>query len=81
MRNPLDLDLIINDDAMVITRKIIVGICIVCAVGTSHSSMAQKSGSNSTYSRYGSGRRKVTMLVTQETTTRYRRTTSRSAGS
>ena len=26
---------------MVITRKIIVGICIVCAVGTSHSSMAQ----------------------------------------
>ena len=26
---------------MIITRKIIVGVCIVCAVGTSYSSMAQ----------------------------------------
>lgn len=60
---------------MVITWKIIVGICIVCAVGTSHSSMAQ----NRVVTQHTAGtvvEGEVTMLVTQETTTRYRRTTS-----
>ena len=60
---------------MIITRKIIVGICIVCAVGTSHSSTAQ----NRVVTQHTSGtvvEGEVTMLVTQETTTRYRRTTS-----
>ena len=60
---------------MVITRKIIVGICIVCAVGTIHSSMAQ----NRVVTQHTAGtvvEGEVTMLVTQETTTRYRRTTS-----
>ena len=60
---------------MIITRKIIVGICIVCAVGTSHSSMAQ----NRVVTQHTAGtvvEGEVTMLVTQETTTRYRRTTS-----
>ena len=60
---------------MIITRKIIVGVCIVCAVGTSHSSMAQ----NRVVTQHTAGtvvEGEVTMLVTQETTTRYRRTTS-----
>ena len=60
---------------MIITRKIIVGVCIVCAVGTSHSSMAQ----NRVVTQHTVGtvvEGEVTMLVTQETTTRYRRTTS-----
>ena len=49
---------------MVITRKIIVGICIVCAVGTSHSSMAQ----NRVVTQHTAGtvvEGEVTMLVTQ----------------
>ena len=60
---------------MIITWKIIVGVCIVCAVGTSHSSMAQ----NRVVTQHTAGtvvEGEVTMLVTQETTTRYRRTTS-----
>ena len=60
---------------MIITRKIIVGVCIVCAVGTSYSSMAQ----NRVVTQHTAGtvvEGEVTMLVTQETTTRYRRTTS-----
>ena len=57
---------------MIITRKIIVGVCIVCAVGTSYSSMAQ----NRVVTQHTAGtvvEGEVTMLVTQETTTRYRR--------
>ena len=49
---------------MIITRKIIVGVCIVCAVGTSYSSMAQ----NRVVTQHTAGtvvEGEVTMLVTQ----------------
>ena len=58
---------------MIITRKIIIGACVVCAVGTNIPSMAQ----NRVVTQHATGtvvEGGVTMLVTQETTTRYRRT-------
>ena len=60
---------------MIITRKIIIGACVVCAVGTNIPSIAQ----NRVVTQHATGtvvEGGVTMLVTQETTTRYRRTTS-----
>lgn len=56
-------------------RKILVGACVLCAIGTTSPTLAQ----NRVVTHHTTGtvvEGDVTMLVSQETTTRYRRTTS-----